>query len=83
MFTLLVSSLGLSSRFTPDSKDVYVDDSDDIADPENISQHTGPWHLSINWFLDSLKYQEWMVRFNGFNHRMKMIMKYHWKKGTD
>ena len=48
--------------YTPDSKDVYVQDSDEYPDPDpSITEvHPGPWHLSLNWLLDSIKYQEWM-----------------------
>lgn len=46
--------------YTPDSKDVYVDDSEEFPEPDVQQEHTGPWHLSLNWLLDSIKYSEWM-----------------------
>jgi SWI/SNF related-matrix-associated actin-dependent regulator of chromatin subfamily C len=46
--------------YTPDSKDVFVQDSEEFPEPEGMDEHSGPWHLSVNWLLDSIKYSEWM-----------------------
>jgi hypothetical protein len=46
--------------YTPDSKDVHVQDSEEYPEPEQIQERKGPWHLSLYWLLDSIKYSEWM-----------------------